>query len=259
MEEKHLKVAIEGKIMWLTLNRPEALNALSANMRDEFMKAFDEAKNNPDIRVLILSGEGRAFCTGGDVKGMGIASPVGIYNKLEGINTLIMAMTELEKPIIAAVHGYAAGAGVCLAMACDQILAADDSKFVLSFAKVGLISDGGGLFFLPRTLGVYRAKELFFNADPIDAAKAMEWGMVNRIYPAEELRTEALKYAQKIASGPSKAFGMMKKIANRALTADLAEILEVERTTQAMIASTKDHKEGVAAFKEKRKPAFTGE
>ncbi len=258
MEEQHLLVKVEEGIMSLTLNRPKSLNALSIEMRQALIEALKTAENNDQVRAVILSGAGSSFCAGGDVKGMGNSTPLKTYNRLEGINKLILTMTELDKPIIAAVHGYAAGVGVCLAMACDQVLAADNSKFVLSFSKVGLISDGGGLFFLPRTLGLLRSKELLFNAEPISAAKALDWGMVNRLYPADELHSEVLKYAKKLASGPSKAYGMIKKIANRALTIDLAETLEIERTTQAMIITTEDHLEGVEAFKEKRKPIFKG-
>lgn len=258
METRHLLVTIEDGIMQLKLNRPDSLNAFSAEMIDGLKKALLEAKHNEAIRAVMISGAGRSFSAGGDVKGMGQGSPAEVYEHIGRLNELILQMTELEKPIIAAVHGFCAGAGVCLAMACDQIVAAEDSRFVLSFSRVGLISDGGCLFFLPRTLGTFRAKELLFNAEPISAEKAQQWGMVNFIYPADEWQEQALAYAGKLAQGPSRAYGFIKKIANRALTADLKEILEVERTTQGIVATTEDHQEGVAAFKDKRNPVFQG-
>ncbi|MFC7394217.1 enoyl-CoA hydratase/isomerase family protein [Scopulibacillus cellulosilyticus] len=256
MGNEHLLINIENNIMSLTLNRPDSLNAFSPEMVNGLKEAIKKAKYDDEIRVVTISGSGRSFCAGGDVKGMGEASPMETYEHLGQLNELIIQMTDLEKPIVAVIHGYAAGVGVCLAMACDQIVAAENSKFVLSFSNVGLISDGGGLFFLPRTLGLLRAKELLFNAEPIDAAKAEQWGMVNRIYPADQLQEQAFAYAQKLAKGPSRAYGFIKKIANRSLTADLKEILEVEQTTQGIVTSSADHKEGVAAFREKRRPNF---
>lgn len=244
--------------MSLTLNRPDSLNSFSTEMIGGLKEAFTKAKHDPSIRAITLSGAGRSFSAGGDVKGMGIGTPADVYEFLGQLNELIVQMTELEKPIVAVISGYAAGAGVSLAMACDQIVAAEDSKFVLSFSRVGLIADGGAQFFLPRTLGMFRAKELLFNAEPINAEKAQQWGIVNRIYPSDELQEKAQDYARKLANGPSKAYAFIKKIANRSLTADLQDILEAERTAQAIVTTTEDHLEGVAAFKEKRDPEFKG-
>lgn len=251
-------VNVENDVMSLTLNRPDSLNAFSPDMVSGLKEAFDQAKHNENIRAVTLSGAGRSFSAGGDVKGMGEGAPTDVYEHIGVLNELILQMTELEKPIIAVIHGFAAGAGVCLALACDQIVAAEDSKFALSFSQVGLISDGGVLFFLPRTIGTLRAKELLFTGEPILASKAQQWGLVNYIYPNDELPEKALGYAHKLAKGPSRAYGFIKKIANRSLTADLKEILEVERTTQGIVATSEDHQEGVAAFKEKRRPNFKG-
>ncbi|MFM1652592.1 enoyl-CoA hydratase/isomerase family protein [Brevibacillus sp. B_LB10_24] len=262
MSREDILLQVEGNVLAVTLNRPQSLNVFSPDMLEGMMEAIQRAKEDPDIRAVLLSGAGRAFSAGGDVKRMeermGDSGPVLTYEHIGRLNKVILAMADLDVPIVAAVHGYAAGAGVCLAMACDQILAAQDCKFVLSFAKVGLISDGGCLFFLPRTLGLYRAKEVLFNAEPIEAATAYSWGMVNRLYPSEQLLPEAMKYARKLAEGPSRAIGMMKRIANRALISDLEGILEMERTAQAMIKTTHDHSEGVKAFIEKRSPQFFG-
>jgi len=259
MASEDLKVEIQDRVMHLTLNRPAALNAFSPDMMDGLLEAFSHAKSNADIRAILLSGTGRAFSAGGDVKGMGQGGPVRTYDHIGRLNEVVLAMAELDVPIVAAVHGWAAGAGVNLALASDIIYAADNSQFVLSFSKVGLLSDGGGLFFLPRTIGLYRAKELLFNAEPISASDAMQWGMVNHVIAADALADAAYDYAKKLANGPTRAIAMMKKIANRALVSDLAAVLEMERTAQCVTQATADHQEGVRAFIEKRDPAFVGE
>lgn len=244
--------------MNLKLNRPDNLNAFSTQMITGLKDAIKDAKYDDSIRVITISGSGRSFSAGGDVKGMGKKDPLGTYEHIGNLNDLILSMRDLEKPIIAAVHGYAAGAGFNLALACDMILAAEGSKFVLSFSKVGLISDGGGLFFLPRLLGPYRAKELLLNAEPINVEEANSLGIVNHIYPLKDFDIKVNEFATKIASGPSKAYGFIKKIADQSLNSSLEEILEQERITQATVATTEDHSEGVQAFKEKRQPDFLG-
>ncbi|MBT2571832.1 enoyl-CoA hydratase-related protein [Planococcus sp. ISL-110] len=256
MENKHLNVNLQGAVLSLQLNRPDSLNAFSPEMIEGLLFEIQEAGSNPDIGAIILSGAGRSFSAGGDVKTMGKAGSSETYEHIGKLNELVLAMRALEKPIIAVVHGFAAGAAFNLALASDIILAAEDSRFVMSFSQVGLISDGGGLYFLPRLIGPYRAKELFFNAQPITAATAHEWGIVNHLYPLENLEQEALSFAEKLANGPAKAFGLLKKITDQSATAGLSEILEQERVTQAMMVTTDDHLEGVSAFKEKRKPVF---
>lgn len=253
----HLIVNIVGNVMSVTLNRPEALNAFTPSMISGLIEAIKAAKENDEVRVVTLSGSGRAFSAGGDVKAMD-KSPSTTDEKIRRINELILAMRNLEKPIIAIVHGYAAGAGFNLALASDLILAAEKTKFIASFSRVGLISDGGGLFFLPKLIGPYRAKELFFTAEPIDAEKAYHLGFVNCLYPLENFQKEAMNYAQKLAKGPGKAYGFIKKIANQSLVSDLNEILEQERMAQPILVITEDHREGVNAFKEKREPQFRG-
>jgi 2-(1,2-epoxy-1,2-dihydrophenyl)acetyl-CoA isomerase len=181
-----------------------------------------------------------------------------VYEHIGELNELILLMKELEKPIIAAVHGYAAGAGFNLALACDLILAAEESKFVLSFSKVGLVSDGGGHYFLPRLIGPHRTKELLFSAEPITVEAAYELGIVNQIYPADEFEAQVREYASRLAQGPSVAYGFIKKLVDQSFTSSLDDILEQERITQATVVSTPDHQEGVQAFREKRKPNFTG-
>ncbi|WP_449355394.1 enoyl-CoA hydratase/isomerase family protein [Virgibacillus natechei] len=253
---ENLLVDINEGIMHLTLNRPDSLNAFSPEMITGLKQAINQAKLEEEIRVVILSGAGRTFSAGGDLKTMGKKEPIEVYEHLGELNELIRSMRDLEKPIIAAVHGYAAGAGFNLALACDMILAAEDSKFVLSFSQVGLISDGGGLFFLPRLIGPYRAKELLFSAEPIKVDEAHKLGIVNHVFPLDEFQEKVSAFAAKIASGPSVTYGFIKKIADQSLVSSLDEILEQERITQATVINTDDHQEGVQAFFEKRKPNF---
>jgi 2-(1,2-epoxy-1,2-dihydrophenyl)acetyl-CoA isomerase len=255
-ENKHLLVNIEEDIMHLTLNRPDTLNAFSPEMIAGLKEAIKTAKHDETIRVVTISGAGRSFSAGGDVKTMGQKNPLDVYDHIGRLNELILSMRDLEKPIVAAVHGFAAGAGFNLALASDMILASEESKFVLSFSKVGLISDGGGLYFLPRLIGPYRAKELLFNAEPITANEAHSLGIVNHVYPLANFKQKVNEFAAKLAAGPSKSYGFMKKIADQSLVASLDEILEQERITQATVITTEDHLEGVQAFKEKRQPNF---
>ncbi|MYL38212.1 enoyl-CoA hydratase/isomerase family protein [Halobacillus litoralis] len=254
----HVAVDINGPVMSCVLNRPDSLNAFSDQMIGGLMEALEEASGNEDVKVIVLSGAGRSFSAGGDVKSMGEASAQHLYDHVGELNKLILKIKDVPKPVVAVVHGYAAGAGFNLALACDQILAAEESQFVLSFAQVGLISDGGGHYFLSRLIGPYRTKELLFTAEPIPVETAAEWGLINRVIPIGELEEEAMNYALRLAKGPGRAIGMMKKIVDQSDKSDLAAILEQERISQTMMAETSDHKEGVAAFKEKRKPHFTG-
>lgn len=254
--ETHLLVNVNNGVMNLALNRPESLNAFSPEMILGLKDALKQAKNDQSIHVVTLSGSGRSFSAGGDVKTMGKRDPKGVYDHLGELNELILAMRDLEKPIIAAVHGFAAGAGFNLALACDMILAAEGSKFILSFSKVGLISDGGGHYFLPRLIGPYRAKELLFSAEPISADEAHSLGIVNHVYPLDEFEGKVRAFADKIAAGPATAYGFIKKIADKSLVSSLDEVLELERITQATVVQSDDHAEGVQAFKEKREPDF---
>jgi len=256
IKDSHVLVNINEGVMHLSLNRPNSLNAFSPDMITGLKDALKRAKHDEDIQVITISGSGRSFSAGGDVKTMGKREPLDVYEHIGELNELILLMRDLEKPIIAAVHGYAAGAGFNLALACDIILAAEESKFVLSFSKVGLISDGGGHYFLPRLIGPYRSKELLFSAEPITVEEAHSLGIVNHIYSLDEFKNKVREFAGRLAAGPATAYGFIKKIVDQSSVSSLDEILEQERITQATVVSTDDHQEGVQAFKEKREPNF---
>ncbi|GAE33383.1 enoyl-CoA hydratase/isomerase family protein [Halalkalibacter akibai] len=258
MNLQDLLVVIEDGIMELTLNRPSSLNAFSPEMISGLKSCFTQALENDEVKVIVIRGAGRAFSAGGDVKTMGEANPSQVYDHIGQLNGLIEQMRQLEKPIIAAVHGFAAGAGFNLALACDLIVAAEDTSFILSFAQVGLVSDGGGHFFIPRALTPYQAKELLFTAKPLDVKKAEQWGLVNHVFPLNEMEERTKVFAMSIGQQPTRAIGLMKKLTNLADTASMQDILEAEQITQSMMVTTADHLEGVSAFKEKRKPKFQG-
>lgn len=252
----HLLTNVEDGIMQLTLNRPDSLNAFSPEMIIGLKEAVKRAGSDESVRVVTLSGAGRSFTAGGDVKTMGTVGALETYEHIGELNELILSIKNLEKPVIACVHGFAAGAGFNLALACDIILAAEESKFAMSFSQVGLVSDGGGSYFLPKQIGPYLAKELLFSAEPISADRAHTLGIINHVYPVHAFERECTALAVRIANGPSTTFGFIKKLIDQSLTSNLETILEQERITQATLVSTEDHKEGVQAFKEKRKPNF---
>ena len=255
---EHLIKEEIGSVLVLTLNRPDSLNAFSEEMVLGLIKELKNAEKNANVKVIVLNGAGRAFCAGGDVKTMGTKSAMATYDYIGILNECILTMKAIETPIIAGVHGFAAGAGFNLALACDLIVAAEGSKFALSFSQVGLISDVGGSYFLPRLIGPHLAKQFLYTAEPIAAERLYELGVINKIVPLESLREEVIHYATMLSKGPGKAYGQIKKLIEYSFSATLEDVLERERITQTMMVATEDHQEGVAAFKEKRKPQFTG-
>jgi 2-(1,2-epoxy-1,2-dihydrophenyl)acetyl-CoA isomerase len=249
-----------GAVTTLTLNRPEALNALDLAMRGELAAALDEIEVDEGARVVILTGAGGNFCAGGDVKTMRARRHTAAEGRarVEALNRMVLRLVDFPKPTIAMVDGYAVGAGSNLALCCDLIVASDRAKFGELFWKIGLVPDGGGTWLLSRVVGMARAKELIFTADIIDATEAARIGLVNRLVPSAELAATTRALAEKIAGGPPAVLKMAKHMVNRAATSDLAAALDREAFAQGIAISSEDHQEGLAAFFEKRPPKFTG-
>jgi 2-(1,2-epoxy-1,2-dihydrophenyl)acetyl-CoA isomerase len=234
------------------LNRPEAMNALNNKMREELISAIEETEKDIEIRVLVITGKGRAFCAGGDVKGMGTQErPI-------NPSQIILRLANLEKPVISAVNGVAAGGGCNLALAGDIILASDQARFIQSFVRIGLVPDWGGMYFLPRLVGMAKAKELMFTGEAIDAREAERIGLVSKVFPSEEFEGAMNGLAKKLAAGPPKSLSLIKKILNWGQQSDLKTVMELEHLAQGICRETEDHKEGLKAFKEKREPNFIG-
>jgi len=249
-----------GAIATITLNRPGARNALDLAMRQEMLAALDEVEADETLRVLVLTGSGEHFCAGGDVKTMRERRQTSAEGRVrvQALNKMVQRLVDFPRPTIAMVDGYAVGAGTNLALCCDLVIASDRAKFGELFNKIGLAPDGGGTWFLPRLVGLARAKELIFTGDVFDAAEAARMGLVNRVVPAAELRAVTRALAEKIAAGPPAVQRMAKHMLNRAATSDLPAALDLEAYSQGLAIAGDDHQEGLAAFFDKRAPKFTG-
>jgi 2-(1,2-epoxy-1,2-dihydrophenyl)acetyl-CoA isomerase len=263
MTYKCLLYDVRERIATLTLNRPERLNALGDTLRDDLYDALMKAAADPEVRVLVITGAGRGFCSGGDVKSMserdqsGEAVPAS--EKFAPMrDRIVLAMRECPKPIIAAINGAAAGAGMNLALACDLRIASSAAKFSQAFVKRGLHPDWGGSWFLPRIVGSAKACELIFTGDSIDAARALELGIVNAVVAPDALMDESYKLARRIADGPPVAIQLAKRAIYHNEAVDLRAGLEFESFAQNVCKETEDAKEGVKAFVEKRPPIFRG-
>jgi 2-(1,2-epoxy-1,2-dihydrophenyl)acetyl-CoA isomerase len=260
--EPTVLVDVDGEtgVATLTLNRPDALNSLTVPMKGDLLAALRRVEREASIRAVILTGAGRAFCAGQDLKErlQPDAAPLGVELR-ERYNPIIRAMRSLPKPIVGAINGVAAGAGASLAMACDLRIAADTASLALAFGRVGLVPDSGATWFLPRLVGATRAAEIALLGDPVTAADAQQMGLVGRVVPAADLATEARAVAARLAAGAPHAIALTKRALNAAWERDLEGALEYEAHLQDMAGRTNDHAEGMAAFLEKRPARFTGE
>ncbi len=252
--------ATDGGALTLTLNRPDALNSFNVEMKEALLAALKDAARDRDVRAIILTGAGRAFSAGQDLKERQAPGAADLGTELRTrYNPIILAMRTIEKPIIGAINGVAAGAGISVALACDIRIASESASMMEVFGRVGLVPDTGSSWLLPRLVGTARAAEMFFTTDPVDAATAEKIGLVNRVVPADKLMEEAGALAARLAKAAPLALGLAKRALNRALESSLEDALEYEAQLQSIAGRSADHKEGVAAFVGKRPPTFTGE
>lgn len=260
-----VRLEIADSIATVTLNRPAALNALNADMKDALLETVSRVEADPAVRCMVIRGAGESFMAGGDLKSF--AEDFGrdaLWRRrrfLEGINNmhpLLFAMRRMPKPVIASVHGYAAGFGVSLAVACDLTICADDAKFTLAYVRIGTSPDGGASYFLPRLVGLKKAMEIALLGDEFSAEEARDLGMVNMVVPRGALaeRTDAL--ARRLAAGPTQAYAGVKKLMYASLESGMENQLQREAECFAANAQTQDFREGVTAFLERRKPDFQG-
>jgi 2-(1,2-epoxy-1,2-dihydrophenyl)acetyl-CoA isomerase len=260
--DKELIETIADGVATLTLNRPDRLNALSAPIMEGLLEALPRLASDAAIGAIVLTGAGRAFCAGGDVKRM--ASETVPRSSEEDVARLRSRMEisrllhEIPKPTIAMVNGAAAGAGLAMALACDLRFAGESARFVTAFAKVGFSGDFGGSYFLSKLVGTGKARELYFTAEPLDASQALSLGIVNRVVRDAELANATMDFARKLAKGPRIALGLMKQNFNAAENGTLSELLDLEARRQIETGKTEDHKEAARAFVEKRAPVFAG-
>ncbi|MBK3577563.1 enoyl-CoA hydratase/isomerase family protein [Streptomyces sp. MBT65] len=253
---------VSGQVAYLTLNRPEALNAITPAQRDRLISLLADASADPSVRAVVLTGTGRGFCAGADLRG-GAAGEERIAGDVarvirEGAQRLIAAVLDCEKPVIAAVNGTAAGLGAHLALACDLVLAAESAKFIEVFVRRGLVPDGGGAYLLPRLIGPRRAKELMFFGDALTAPDAERLGLVNRVVPDGELEKTAREWAERLATGPTRALALTKQLVNASLDGDRTAAFAAEAAAQEINMTTADAREGVASFVERRSPEYRG-
>jgi 2-(1,2-epoxy-1,2-dihydrophenyl)acetyl-CoA isomerase len=254
-----LDVDTGAAVATITLNRPEALNSLTVPMKVELLDVLREVERDGGVRAVILTGAGRAFSAGQDLRERlePDAAPLGVELR-ERYNPIIRAMRALPKPIVSAINGVAAGAGASLAMACDLRIAADTASFALAFGRVGLVPDSGATWFLPRLVGPAHAAEIALLNHPVSAPEALRLGLVSRVVPAAELDKEARAVAASLAAGAPVAIALTKEALNAAWDQTLEESLDLEAELQDQAGRTRDHAEGMAAFLEKRPPRFSG-
>lgn len=260
-----LEIARDGAVATLIMNRPQARNALSADMRGGLADALVDIEQDPSVRCVVLKGAGEHFMAGGDVKTMGESfgePPASVrkafLERIHELHPIMIAMRRMPKPVIASCRGAAAGAGVSMALACDLIIAAEDAFFTLAYCRIGASPDGSSSFHLPRAVGIKKAMEIALLGDRFDARAARDIGMVNFVVPADALDDETGRLAARLADGPTYVYGRTKALLYRSMESEFESQLQAEAEAFADCASRKDFQEGVGAFIEKRKAAFTG-
>jgi len=255
-----IELKIENKVAFITLNRPEVFNSFNREMALSLQETLDACEESTEVRAIVLTGNGKAFCAGQDLKEVTSPELNPGFKKIleEHYNPIILRIRNIEKPIIAAVNGVAAGAGANIALACDIVVANEKANFIQAFSLIGLIPDSAGTFFLPRLIGFQKASAIAMLGDKIGAEEAERLGMIYKYVPSEEFKDTINKLALKMANMPTKALGLIKKTFNQSLTNNLEEQLTLESKYQIEAAGTDDYAEGVSAFIEKRRPNFKG-
>lgn len=256
-DEQVVVYQVENGVAWIRLNRPQALNAVNGELRRALFEAVKRVERDEEARVVVVTGEGRAFCAGADVREFGRreGDVAGIREEYE---FLLGRLRSMPKPTIAALNGVAAGIGASLALVCDLRYAVPEASFVEAFVKIGLTVDGGVSWLLPRLIGAGKALEMFYTGEPLGAEEAARHGLVNRLFPADELEPKVREVAERLAAGPGKALGAIKRSVNYAAGATFEEAMEFEFHLQGVQMATEDFREGVAAFLEKRQARFQG-
>ncbi len=261
MSYKEIVFRVENRVAYITLNRPEVLNAFGQAMAVEILDALDHVRRDPGVGCLVLAGAGRAFCGGGDVKEFRAQAARGtaaahIHDLASIMHRAVSAVVRMPKPAIAAVHGFAAGGGVGFALCCDLVVAAEGTRFDMAYARIGASPDGASTYFLPRAVGVKRALELAFFGGSLDAQEALQRGLINKVVPPSELEATARDWAERLARGPARSLATAKFLMYRGTDEGLEAQMEAEANGIAECAATADFLEGVTAFVEKRAPAF---
>lgn len=258
---KNIQAEIKKQVAFINLNRPDVFNSFNREMAFEMQDALKNAAQNTEVRAILITGNGKAFCAGQDLKEVTQPELNPGFKAIleEHYNPIIRLIREISKPIVAAVNGVAAGAGANIALACDVVVASEHAAFIQAFSKIGLIPDSAGTFFLPRLIGFQKASALMMLGDKIDAVEAERLGMIYKYFSAEKFEEESIKLVEKMAQMPTKALALTKEAMNQSFTNNLDEQLALESKFQIEAASSKDYKEGVNAFVEKRKPKFEGE
>lgn len=255
-----LKYSAEQGVATITLNRPDVYNALNDEITYELQDALKAVAKDAQVRVVVLTGEGKAFCSGQDLKAASGDQKRSFLQSLhKRYNPIVSAMRNLPKPIVCRLNGVAAGAGCSLALACDVIVASEEATLIEVFINIGLVPDSGSSYFLPRTVGMNKAFELCSMGNRVKAAEAVSIGLINKAVPAAELDAAVKFYTDYFAKAPTKSIGLIKKMLNKSATSTLEEMLEYEAYCQEIAGTSNDYKEGVTAFLEKRKPDFKGQ
>ena len=260
MSNNSIELKTENKIAFITLNRPEVFNSFNREMALSLQTVLDNCNDDSNVRAIVITGNGKAFCAGQDLKEVTDPELNPGFRKIleEHYNPIIQKIRTIEKPIIAAVNGVAAGAGANIALACDIVIASEQASFIQAFSKIGLIPDSAGTFFLPRLIGFQKASALVMLGDKVSALEALNLGLIYKLFPIATFEEEVNTIANTLANMPTKALGLTKRLLNQSMTNNLEQQLALESDLQIEAASSNDYKEGVTAFVEKRKPEFKG-